>query len=176
MVAAYVVHALSLARTRVHLVWASLDACAIHVHFITAQPSKATQDPTLVLDVTFTAEATAQLEGLEGELKAFRTASEATACIVEVLQQDPRGVYRKQKCSDELYPLCLDVLHIICQFGDALAREDGVADGISEQPRRGTVRVLTIERLSDTAFEAPTTRQIVGTALRSATEAGGGHQ
>ena len=43
-------------------------------------------------------------------------------------------VYRKTKCTDQLYPLILDTLHMICRFEGR------------------TVTVLKVERLADTEY------------------------
>ncbi len=30
---------------------------------------------------------------------------------------DPRSIYRRERCVGELYPFCLDVLHVVSAFG-----------------------------------------------------------
>mmetsp|Transcript_27482 Transcript_27482/g.69956 ORF Transcript_27482/g.69956 Transcript_27482/m.69956 type:complete len:336 (-) Transcript_27482:997-2004(-) len=52
-------------------------------------------------------------------LRFFGDAPEAAeAAIVQVLQADPRSVYRKQKCAGQLYQVCVDGLDATCAFGD----------------------------------------------------------
>lgn len=47
--------------------------------------------------------------------------SEAKQAIIEILQNDPRSVYRKNKCSDKLYFFEIDKLHVTCWFDDIIA-------------------------------------------------------
>lgn len=47
--------------------------------------------------------------------------SKAKQAIVEILQNDPRSVYRKNKCSDKLYFFEVDKLHVTCWFDDMIA-------------------------------------------------------
>jgi hypothetical protein len=49
-------------------------------------------------------------------LHMFSSVPEARGAIVGVLQQDPRSVYRREKCSWELYQFSIDELNVTCQF------------------------------------------------------------
>eukprot|EP00041_Stephanoeca_diplocostata_P034031 m.1141567 g.1141567 ORF g.1141567 m.1141567 type:complete len:126 (-) comp24449_c0_seq29:2799-3176(-) len=89
---------------------------------------------SLEIDVVVPEDVIDALRGLAGHLKMFKEVDEAAECIKEVLQCDPRSVYRKNKCADELYPLCLDALHILTRF-----------DG-------HTATVVSVQLLSDTAY------------------------
>ena len=62
---------------------------------------------------------------------------------MELLRADPRSVYRKQKCADQIYRVCVDGIDAECTFDDErgeatlravrLAGADGGAgDGESE--------------------------------------------
>lgn len=42
----------------------------------------------------------------------------AEAALVQVLQADPRSVYRRQKCSGQQYRVCIDGLDAECRFAD----------------------------------------------------------
>eukprot|EP00039_Didymoeca_costata_P003593 m.68601 g.68601 ORF g.68601 m.68601 type:complete len:371 (-) comp11982_c0_seq1:39-1151(-) len=102
-----------------------------------------TQNPSLDMHVEFTQEAEENLCSLESELVMFTTAEEAKACIIEILTCDPRSVYRKTKCAAELYPLCLDTLHIVSEF-----QENNV------------VQVQVVERLADTPYAEETSSNL----------------
>lgn len=45
---------------------------------------------------------------------------EAKQAIMNLLQADPRSVYRRQKCLDRLYYFIIDSMHITCWFDDEL--------------------------------------------------------
>ena len=60
---------------------------------------------------------------------------EAEAAIVQVLQADPRSVYRKQKCAGQLYRVCVDGLDAACRFGE---------EGSGEQPTSVTVESVRL--------------------------------
>ena len=112
---------------------------------------RATQDPATLLEVEIAAEAMAVIRELEPELQMLGSADEAAACIKEVLETDPRSVYRKTKCIDQLYPLILGPLHMICRFEGR------------------TVTVLKVERLADTEYaDEKIGVSNLPTALRSA--------
>ena len=49
-------------------------------------------------------------------LQTFSSICDARQAIVSVLRQDPRSVYRRDKCSQELYKFSIDNLNITCQF------------------------------------------------------------
>lgn len=55
-------------------------------------------------------------------LQLFSSVSKAREAIVEVLQQDPRSVYRREKCSCELYKFSIDNLNITCEFTEQKVR------------------------------------------------------
>ncbi|XP_054716967.1 tRNA (adenine(37)-N6)-methyltransferase-like [Uloborus diversus] len=54
-------------------------------------------------------------------LQFLHSVKEAKQAITEVLQNDPRSVYRRQKCSDKLYYFELDVLHVTTWFDENIA-------------------------------------------------------
>lgn len=54
-------------------------------------------------------------------LQTFSSLSDARQAIVAVLQQDPRSVYRREKCLLETYKFSIDNLNISCQFTDEKA-------------------------------------------------------
>ena len=98
---------------------------------------------TSSLEVEFTREAESQLSlfkcrdkvenhqesSCESNLKAtpefvldtFSSLSDAREAIVGVLKEDPRSVYRRNKCSEELYKFSIDNLNITCQFTEEKA-------------------------------------------------------
>lgn len=49
-------------------------------------------------------------------LQTFSSICDARQAIVSILRQDPRSVYRRDKCSQELYKFSIDNLNISCQF------------------------------------------------------------
>ena len=49
-------------------------------------------------------------------LHTFRSVSDAREAIVEVLKQDPRSVYRRERFSHELYKFSMDNLNVTCEF------------------------------------------------------------
>lgn len=51
-------------------------------------------------------------------LELFGSADEAKEAIVEMLQQDPRSTYRRNKCKDQLYKVSIDNLNLTCSFRD----------------------------------------------------------
>ena len=55
-------------------------------------------------------------------LHTFSSVSDAREAIVEVLKQDPRSVYRREKCSREPYKFSIDNLNITCEFTDGKAQ------------------------------------------------------
>ena len=52
-------------------------------------------------------------------LHTFRSVSDAREAIVEVLKQDPRSVYRRERFSHELYKFSMDNLNVTCEFTTA---------------------------------------------------------
>ena len=54
-------------------------------------------------------------------LDSFHSTSEARTAITNVLRQDPRSVYRREKCSHEPYRFSIDNLNITCVFTEGKA-------------------------------------------------------
>ena len=49
-------------------------------------------------------------------MESFASVHEAREAIVEMLQQDPRSVYRRSKCADQPYKVSIDNLNLTCHF------------------------------------------------------------
>ncbi|XP_066576810.1 tRNA (adenine(37)-N6)-methyltransferase [Amia ocellicauda] len=88
------------------------------------------QSPVSALDVRFTPHAERDLKefrppGQEAPGKPcfrfLRSPEEAAAAIGGVLSADPRSVYRRARCLDQLFHFCLDTAHVTCWFGDGFA-------------------------------------------------------
>ena len=62
-------------------------------------------------------------------LQTFSSLSDARQAIVDVLEQDPRSVYRREKCPHDMYKFSVDNLNISCRF------EKGKAVVIDIQPK-----------------------------------------
>ncbi|KAG8196857.1 hypothetical protein JTE90_027569 [Oedothorax gibbosus] len=73
------------------------------------------------LNVTFTNRALDDLVLITAKDNCVYSYSEAKEVISEVLRNDPRSVYRKQKCSDRLYYFSINILHVTCWFDDNIA-------------------------------------------------------
>lgn len=82
------------------------------------------------LEVLFTERATKDIEKFhfpscnikcEYCLNFIDSSSTAKQAISGILQNDPRSVYRKNKCSDKLYFFEIDNMHITCWFDDMIA-------------------------------------------------------
>lgn len=54
-------------------------------------------------------------------LESFHSLSDARAAIVSILQQDPRSIYRRDKCLQETYKFSIDNLNLSCQFLEGVA-------------------------------------------------------
>lgn len=54
-------------------------------------------------------------------LQTFPSVCNARQAIVSILQQDPRSLYRRDKCSQEPYKFSIDNLNISCQFTEKKA-------------------------------------------------------
>ncbi|CAL1531859.1 unnamed protein product [Lymnaea stagnalis] len=85
--------------------------------------------PVVKLGITFTCEALDQLNKFSQQssdpdyrLHMFNHADEAKRSIAEIIQEDPRSVYRRQHCQDSLYYFNIDVLHVTCWFDDGKAQ------------------------------------------------------
>ena len=86
--------------------------------------------PSNQLEVLFTERATKDIEKFHFPscgincgycLNFIDSPSAAKQAISEILKNDPRSVYRKNKCSDKLYFFEIDNLHITCWFDDMIA-------------------------------------------------------
>lgn len=55
------------------------------------------------------------------KLKFLNSGEEALDAIRSILSEDPRSIYRRQKCGDSLYYFTVDVLHVTCWFDHDLA-------------------------------------------------------
>lgn len=72
-------------------------------------------------------------------LEVFKSPSEARQAVVEVLQQDPRSVYRRHKCSGLDYKVSIDNLNLTCWFeGNTVTVEDIEPKAIWERRGSGT--------------------------------------
>ena len=69
------------------------------------------------LTVQFTDRALKQLNNLPLE-NEFKDHQDIIKAITEVLQEDPRSNYRKDKCSDKLYYFSVDYIKVTCWFDD----------------------------------------------------------
>jgi hypothetical protein len=59
--------------------------------------------------------------------------------IVSVLSEDPRSVYRREKCADSLYFFTVDRVHVTCWF-DQLRAEVVRIQPVSLVPKLATAR------------------------------------
>ncbi|CAM1319217.1 C9orf156 (predicted) [Pycnogonum litorale] len=67
------------------------------------------------IEIVLTNRAEKQLQRL---MALGRDKNEARRAIVDALCNDPRSVYRKQKCQDRLYFCYVDNFHVTCWFDD----------------------------------------------------------
>ncbi|XP_007890742.2 tRNA (adenine(37)-N6)-methyltransferase [Callorhinchus milii] len=88
------------------------------------------ESPVSSLDVRFTPYAEKDLEQFQApdkadpgktSLKHFQSIEEARSAIMAILSADPRSVYRRKQCQDQLFYFTLDSAHITCWFGGAFA-------------------------------------------------------
>lgn len=84
--------------------------------------------PISKLSVSVTDRAKSQLqkfsktaENPDFRLKFLNSSEEALGAIRSILSEDPRSIYRRQKCGNSLYYFTVDVLHVTCWFDDDLA-------------------------------------------------------
>lgn len=84
--------------------------------------------PISKLSVSITDRAKSQLqkfsktaENPDFRLKFLNSGEEALDAIRSILSEDPRSIYRRQKCGDSLYYFTVDVMHVTCWFDDDLA-------------------------------------------------------
>lgn len=85
--------------------------------------------PSTHLEVVFTTRAEKDIEKFHSQnhnlkcnycLDFIPGPIEAKQGIIEILQNDPRSIYRKNKCSDKLYFFTIDNLHITSWFDDSV--------------------------------------------------------
>lgn len=57
-------------------------------------------------------------ENPDFKLKFLHSSDEALDAIKAILCEDPRSIYRRQKCEDSLYYFTVDTLHVTCWFDD----------------------------------------------------------
>jgi hypothetical protein len=81
--------------------------------------------PISKLSVTITDRASFQLQKFsktaknpDFKLKFLHSSDEALDAIKSILCEDPRSIYRRQKCKDSLYYFTVDTLHVTCWFDD----------------------------------------------------------
>ncbi|XP_076465229.1 tRNA (adenine(37)-N6)-methyltransferase-like isoform X2 [Babylonia areolata] len=84
--------------------------------------------PVSKLRVSFTPTAEAQLQKFKTEnssdtddeyqLKFLSGMEDVRTAVVSVLAEDPRSVYRREKCCDSLYFFTVDQVHVTCWFDD----------------------------------------------------------
>ena len=55
------------------------------------------------------------------QLKMFSSSDEAKRAISDVLKADPRSVYRRNHCQDQLYRFSIDSMNVTCKFHDFTA-------------------------------------------------------
>ncbi|XP_005998485.1 tRNA (adenine(37)-N6)-methyltransferase isoform X2 [Latimeria chalumnae] len=85
------------------------------------------QSPVANLEVRFTPHAAKDLDlfqAMDPRKTPFRylqSLEEARSAITAVLLADPRSVYRRKHCQDQLFYFTLDAAHITCWFGDGFA-------------------------------------------------------
>lgn len=84
--------------------------------------------PISKLSVSITDRAKSQLQNFskaaenpDFRLKFLNSGEEALNAIRSILSEDPRSIYRRQKCGDSLYYFTVDVMHVTCWFDDDLA-------------------------------------------------------
>lgn len=77
------------------------------------------------LQVLFTARADQQLKLFDGlsvdpnfQLRHLRNAAELRSALTAALQVDPRSVYRRKHCHNQLYYMTVDIAHVTCWFDD----------------------------------------------------------
>ncbi|XP_005089019.1 tRNA (adenine(37)-N6)-methyltransferase [Aplysia californica] len=104
--------------------------------------------PIPQLTVSFTTEALQQMQLFSPQsadpnfrLQMITGPEEARKSISEILQEDPRSVYRRTHCSDSLYFFAVDVLHVTCWFDKELS-----AQVVRVQPTAFASKLKTVER------------------------------
>ncbi|XP_043916936.1 tRNA (adenine(37)-N6)-methyltransferase [Protopterus annectens] len=88
------------------------------------------ESPVTALTVRFTPHADLDLGHFQGKdgkdagkatFKFLHSPEEAKHAIMSILSADPRSVYRRKQCEDQLYYFTLDCAHITCWFGEDFA-------------------------------------------------------
>ena len=74
-------------------------------------------------------------KALLGSVEALKGAIKAT------LSNDPRSVYRRQKCTDKLYYFCVDHVHVTCWFDEESGGGGGDGGGDSGGTSAEVLRV-----------------------------------
>lgn len=107
--------------------------------------------PVTKLKVRFTSHAEEQLDlftknGAQStpnacQLKFVKTAKEAKDAIINILQQDPRSIYRRKQCHDSLYYLTFDMLHVTCWFDDDMAEIVRIKSVTEVQKLKGKINI-----------------------------------
>ena len=69
-------------------------------------------------------------ENCEYCLGLFGTIQDAKNAIVNLLKQDPRSVYRRNKCQDKLYFFTIDTIHLTAWFDE----HDGTVEVVRIMP------------------------------------------
>ena len=63
-------------------------------------------------------------------LGLFSNIEEAKRAIINLLKQDPRSVYRRNKCQDKLYFFTIDTIHLTTWFDEV----DGLVEVTRTMP------------------------------------------
>ncbi|KAK3601068.1 hypothetical protein CHS0354_029295 [Potamilus streckersoni] len=81
--------------------------------------------PISKLNVRFTPCSESQLslfssmaKNAEYKLQHLKNTKEAKSAILNILGEDPRSVYRRLNCCDQLYYFAVDVIHVTCWFDE----------------------------------------------------------
>ena len=53
------------------------------------------------------------------QLKMLSSPEEAKQAITDILKADPRSVYRRNHCQDQLYRFSIDTMNVTCKFEDS---------------------------------------------------------
>jgi hypothetical protein len=64
-------------------------------------------------------------------LEFLASSDEARSAIVRILQEEPRSVYRREKCLDRLYFFSLDCMHVTCWFDE----DEGAFEVVRVKPK-----------------------------------------
>lgn len=57
------------------------------------------------------------------QLELLSSPEEAKRAIVDILKADPRSVYRRNRCQDQLYRFSIDTMNVTCKFDDSAVVE-----------------------------------------------------